>query len=381
MKKRIAIVGFLFVCLFLSACGGTEQSTTAGETSWADLDFSQETEILYATQFDAASTQDGYTKLTVADGETYLLVPEGKEVPGDVPAEVTVIRQPLENIYLAATSAMDLFRGLDAIDKVTLSGLEADGWYIQEAKDAMAAGQMVYAGKYRAPDYELILSKHCDLAIESTMIYHNPEVKEQLEGFDIPVFVERSSYESHPLGRMEWIKVYGLLLGCPDEATAYFDQMMKDLEPVFQTEPTGKTVAYFYLTANGAANVRKSGDYLAKAIELAGGTYAFQDLAGEDNAQATTNLQMEAFYTQAKDADIFIYSGSIDGGLESLDQLLEKSPLLADCKAVREGKVWCTGKNFFQESLGLGDFMADVNKILTQDQVSAEDLTYLYPLT
>ena len=119
MKKRIAIVGFLFVCLFLSACGGTEQSTTAGETSWADLDFSQETEILYATQFDAASTQDGYTKLTVADGETYLLVPEGKEVPGDVPAEVTVIRQLLENIYLAATSAMDLFRGLDAIDKVT----------------------------------------------------------------------------------------------------------------------------------------------------------------------------------------------------------------------------------------------------------------------
>lgn len=381
MKKTLALALFLFACLLLTSCTGQEQAATAGETNWASLDFSQETEILYATQFTAAASPEGYTKLTVADGKTYLLVPEGKEVPSGVPEEVTVIRQPLENIYLAATSAMDLFRGLDAIDKVTLSGLEADGWYIQEAKDAMEAGQMVYAGKYRAPDYELILSKHCDLAIESTMIYHNPEVKEQLQNFGVPVFVERSSYESHPLGRMEWIKVYGLLLGCPDEATAYFDQLMKDLEPVFQTEPTGKTVAYFYLTANGAANVRKSGDYLAKAIELAGGSYVFQDLAGEDNAQATTNLQMEAFYTQAKDADIFIYSGTIEGELESLDQLLQKSPLLADCKAVQEGKVWCTGKNFFQESLGLGDFMADLNKILTQDQVPAEDLTYLYPLT
>lgn len=381
MKKTLAIALFLFACLLLTSCTGQEQAATAGETNWASLDFSQETEILYATQFTAAASPEGYTKLTVADGETYLLVPEGKEVPSGVPEEVTVIRQPLENTYLAATSAMDLFRGLDAIDKVTLSGLEADGWYIQEAKDAMEAGQMIYAGKYRAPDYELILSKHCDLAIESTMIYHNPEVKEQLQNFGVPVFVERSSYESHPLGRMEWIKVYGLLLGCPDEATAYFDRLMKDLEPVFQTEPTGKTVAYFYLTANGAANVRKSGDYLAKAIELAGGTYVFQDLAGEDNAQATTNLQMEAFYTQAKDADIFIYSGTIEGELESLDQLLQKSPLLADCKAVQEGKVWCTGKDFFQESLGLGDFMADLNKILTQDQVPAEDLTYLYPLT
>lgn len=381
MKKTLALALFLFACLLLTSCTGQEQAAPARETNWASLDFSQETEILYATQFTAAASPEGYTKLTVADGETYLLVPEGKEVPSGVPEEVTVIRQPLENIYLAATSAMDLFRGLDAIDKVTLSGLEADGWYIQEAKDAMETGQMVYAGKYRAPDYELILSKHCDLAIESTMIYHNPEVKEQLESFGVPVFVERSSYESHPLGRMEWIKVYGLLLGCPEEATAYFDQMMKELEPVFQTEPTGKTVAYFYLTANGTANVRKSGDYLAKAIELAGGTYVFQDLAGEDNAQATTNLQMEAFYTQAKDADIFIYSSTIEGELESLDQLLQKSPLLADCKAVRESKVWCTGKNFFQESLGIGDFMADLNKILTQDQVPAEDLTYLYPLT
>lgn len=54
------------------------------------------------------------------------------------------------------------------------------------------------------PDYELILENDCDLAIESTMIYHSPEVKEQLESFEIPVLVERSSYEEHPLGRLEW---------------------------------------------------------------------------------------------------------------------------------------------------------------------------------
>ena len=66
---------------------------------------------------------------------------------------------------------------------------------------------MYYAGKYNAPDYELILSKACDLAIESTMISHSPEVKEQLEQLGIPVLVERSSYESHPLGRMEWLKL------------------------------------------------------------------------------------------------------------------------------------------------------------------------------
>ena len=74
------------------------------------------------------------------------MVPEGAAVPSGVPAEITVIQQPLDHIYLAATSAMDLFRALEAIDRVTLSGVEADGWYIPEAKEAMEQGRMEYAG-------------------------------------------------------------------------------------------------------------------------------------------------------------------------------------------------------------------------------------------
>ena len=358
-RKKLWIFLLSLFCLVLGGCGAQEGETEAEApgVSWESLSFPQELEILYATQFSAASSPEGYTKISIEDGLSYLVVPEGAAVPSGVPAEITVIQQPLDHIYLAATSAMDLFRALEAIDKVTLSGVEADGWYIPEAKEAMEQGRMEYAGKYRAPDYELLLSRSCDLAIESTMIYHTPEVKEQLEDFGVPVLVERSSYENHPLGRMEWIKLYGL-----------------------QTENTGKTVAFFYITSNGAANVRKSGDYLAKAIELAGGTYLFQDLPGEDNAQATTNLQMEAFYAKAKQADVLIYSSTIDGELQTMEELLEKSPVLSDCKAVKEGAVWCTGKNLFQESLGLGDLMVDIHKILTEDQVAQDELTYLHPL-
>lgn len=379
-KHWILLLGLLG--LLLCGCGAQEGEAETGQQgiSWEELSFTQEVEILYATQFSAASSPEGYTRISIEDGLSYLVVPEGAAVPHGVPEEITVIQQPLENIYLAATSAMDLFRALEAIDTVTLSGTEADGWYISEAKEAMEQGRMEYAGKYRAPDYELILSRSCDLAIESTMIYHTPEVKEQLEDFGVPVLVERSSYESDPLGRMEWIKLYGLLLGREEAAAECFHAQVEKLKDVFQEENTGKTVAFFYITSNGAANVRKSGDYLAKAIELAGGTYLFQDLPGEDNAQATTNLQMEAFYAKAKQADVLIYSGTIDGGLQTIEELLDKSPVLADCKAVKEGAVWCTGKNLFQESLGLGDLMVDIHKILTEDQVSQEDLTYLYPL-
>ena len=381
-RKKLWIFLLSLFCLVLGGCGAQEGETEAEApgVSWESLSFPQELEILYATQFSAASSPEGYTKISIEDGLSYLVVPEGAAVPSGVPAEITVIQQPLDHIYLAATSAMDLFRALEAIDRVTLSGVEADGWYIPEAKEAMEQGRMEYAGKYRAPDYELLLSRSCDLAIESTMIYHTPEVKEQLEDFGVPVLVERSSYENHPLGRMEWIKLYGLLLGREDAAAEYFDTQVEKLRDILQTENTGKTVAFFYITSNGAANVRKSGDYLAKAIELAGGTYLFQDLPGEDNAQATTNLQMEAFYAKGKQADVLIYSSTIDGELQTMEELLEKSPVLSDCKAVKEGAVWCTGKNLFQESLGLGDLMVDIHKILTEDQVAQDELTYLHPL-
>ena len=63
-------------------------------------------------------------------------------------------------------------------------------------------------------------------------------------------------------------------------------------------------MAFFYITSNGAVNVRKSGDYIAKSISLAGGVLRLQDLTADDNAMSTMNMQMESFFAAAKDADI-----------------------------------------------------------------------------
>ena len=378
--RRLPLLGFaaLLSLLALCGCGQTANAPeTLPELSWDTLEYDHSLELLFAEQFSVDYCAGGYQRIAIGDGNRYLVVPPGAEATAGLPDEATVLRQLLESIYLVATSAMDLFRQLDAIDAVTLAGLDASGWYIEEAREAIEAGRMVYAGKYGAPDYERILDLECDLAVESTMIYHTPEVKEQLERLGIPVLVERSSYESHPLGRMEWIKLYASLLGKEAESAAYFDGLIERLTPILEQENTGKTVAFFYITSTGAVNVRRSGDYIAKSIGLAGGVYAFSDLESEEGAKSTMNMQMESFYEGARNADILIYNSAIDGELQTVDQLLEKSGVLADFKAVREGNVWCTGKNLFQESLGLGDLITDLHTVL-----SGEDggLTYLHHL-
>ena len=153
----------------------------------------------------------------------------------------------------------------------------------------MESGAMTFAGKYSEPDYETLVEGDCDLAIESTMILHTPKVQEMIEDLGIPVFVDYSSYESHPLGRTEWIKLYGALLNKEEEADTFFDRQAHVIEELKGFENTEKTVAYFYVSTDGSIVVRKSDDYIPSMIEIAGGRYAFKDLKNPDSKHHLLN--------------------------------------------------------------------------------------------
>ena len=359
--------------LALSGCGSkTEPANTES------LVFSHHYQLDYAQQFTADCYEGGYTMVSIPDsGQKFLVVPQDAAEVDSLPADVTVLRQPVENIYLVSTSVMDLILHLDALDSVTLSGTKAEGWYLPEAKQAMEEGRIAYAGKYSAPDYEQILAANCGLAIENTMILHTPEVKEQLEHFGIPVLVERSSYESGPLERMEWIKLYGILLGKEDTAEQVFAAQEAAIAPLLEQEPTGKSCAFFSLSSNNLATVRKGSDYVAKMIEMAGGAYVFSDLTDNGNSLATMNLPLEDFYAGAKDADVLIYNSAIEGTIASVSQLTEKFPLLSEFKAVQNGQVWCTSQSLFQQSMELADLILDMNKVFTEGTPAADTLKFL----
>lgn len=329
----------------------------------------------YADQFEIIKYGD-YSLIIIKNDASYLVVPEGKDVPANLPEDVAVLKQPLNRTYLVSSSVMDLIRQCGAIDNIALSGTKEADWCIEEAKAAMKNGNMIYAGKYSAPDYEMILGAGCNLAIENTMIYHKPEVKDKLEELGIPVIVERSSYEKHPMGRLEWIKVYGLLYGKEDIADAFFKEQSEYAAKIVG-EKIDVSVAFFYVTAGGMINARLSTDYVAKMIEMAGGTYCLTSDKETDSSVATMNMQMEDFYVGAGNADILIYNSTIGGEIESIDELIAKNSLFKDFKAVKEGNVYCTSSNFFQETTGTAEFMNDLQKVYNQEK---GEFTYLVKL-
>lgn len=327
--------------------------------------------------FQVYSYEGGYSVIRVADGRDYLIVPEGGSAPEGAGTNYVVLQRPLDRAYLAATSAMCLYDALDALGGIRFSGTKADDWHVERAAEAMEAGAMRYAGKYSTPDYELLLAEGCDLAIESTMILHAPEVQEKLEELGIPVWIDMSSYEPEPLGRTEWIKAYAVLLGKEGKAEKAFALQKRYVDELRDFENSNLTVAYFYVNSSGQIVTKPASDYFVRMIELAGGRYA---LAGQDIASDTSSsitMDAESFYTTAKDADFIIYNASIDDPPVSAKDFIHINAMFADFKAVREGNVWCTTKSLYQASDAIGQIVSDLHAMLTGN---AGSLAYLYKL-
>ena len=334
-------------------------------------------ELVYAEGFAVDYYEGGYALIDVRDSARYLVVPENMPVPEGLDPAIIVLQQPLNNIYLAATSAMALFDSLDSLDAIRLSGTQKDGWYIENAVKAMENGDMLFAGKYSEPDFEMLLTEGCDLAIESMMISHSPKVKEMIELLGIPVFIDRSSYESHPLGRTEWIRLYAVLMDKEEEAEAFFAQQAQIVEDLKGFENTGKTVAFFYIHTDGSAVVRSTADYVPGMIEIAGGKYVFEELLDPESDRSSISISMEEFYNAAVDADYLIYNATIDAPISSVDELLAKNDLFADFKAIKEGNVWCTGKYLYQATDIVGSLITDINLMLTGE---TDGMTFIYKM-
>lgn len=332
-----------------------------------------------------------------------------KEKKGDA-LELTVLQQPLTTTYVAASAVMAPLCDLGAVSQIRFSGLREEGWYVDEARAAMKAGSMLFAGKYSEPDYEALLREGCDLALESTMIYRSPEVIEKLSALGIPVYIDYSSYEPHVLGRLEWIRVYGALFGHEEKAQQWYASerdriraIQKDAETSSgEASQSGKsteksetktsrnskneassigtssgragtdttadlrpTVVYFYVNSSGQIQVRQPQDYIPELLELAGARYLAPDMSSlSGSRKSNVTVSLEDFYSSCRDADYLIYSATLDRPLSSIRELLGKNALFADFKAVKEGHVYTTDKDFYQLSDRMADFAEDVRRML-----------------
>lgn len=348
------------------ASGPSETSPAATEESYdGKLVSAGMMELEYAEKFTIELFEGGYRMINAGTGGyQYLVVPEGMSVPENLGEGVYVLQQPIDKVYMASTGIMSLIDAIGAMDHVALVGTDVSGWYLDNVIAAMENGSILFGGKYSEPDFELMTAHEIQLHVNTTMIDSKPEVLEKFEELGIPSLVEDSSKEGHPLARVEWVKLFGVLFDMEDEANAYFEEQ-KALVDGATVDALGKTVAMGYVSSDGTkCYARNGGDYYAQMVGLAGGTYVCADMEPEKGGNS--NMTFEEWYAKFKDADYLFYM-NFAAKFNSIEEMIAFNPLFADFKAVQNGNVWVTSPDFTQSTAAIASIVVDMNTILSSE--------------
>ncbi len=360
----------LLLTLLLAACqGGSGQHPTAQPDSGSHA------QLLTMEQC------QGYMLVTIANPwkqgqalHTYVLVPRDSVVPANLP-QGTVVRTPIARALVYSEVHTSLMAELDA--RQALRGV-CDAQYFSSpwVKAGLQSGEIADCGNSQSPSIERVMAMRPDAILLSP--YQDVSYG-QLEGLDIPI-VECADYmETSPLGRAQWMRFYGALLGRQSQADSLLAAVaqrynaIKAQAATAQTRPTVITESEM----SGTWNVPGGRSYMARVMADAGGAYPW---AGNTDA-GSVPLTFDQVLAKAQHADCWLLKGI---NIHSLADLKAQNELNTHFDAFKNKKVWvCNSMENgfyndvpFHPDLLLGEFAAVLHPELFPDA----KLHYYQPL-
>lgn len=264
---------------------------------------------------------DGYVTARITDPwdstrtlHSYVLVPREEKLPDNLP-DGDVIRTPISNAVVYTSVHCGLIDELGAYDKI--KGI-CDLQYINLPKlhKDVARGKIADLGETMTPNIEGLI----DISPDAVMLspFENSGSYGKLGKLGIPLIECADYMERTPLGRAEWIRFYGMLLGRQHEADSIFASVERSYDDTrreaqqYKSRPTVVTemkIGSTWYIAGGNSTV-------AILINDAGGNYIFKDLPDK----GAVPYSPEVAFEKAKDADFWLikYNQATDMTLEDL---------------------------------------------------------------
>ena len=261
--------------------------------------------VEYAQGFRMAQG-DGYSRIDIVNPwdttallRTYLLVDADTELPAHLP-QGAVIRTPLRNSLVFSSVHSSLLAELQCLDAI--GGIcDSEYNYIEELHARMQAGTLIDAGNSTSPDIEQIIELNPDAILISPFenIRH-----ERIEKTGIPIIECADYMENNPLGRAEWIRIFGMLYGCREQADSLFNSVKDsylstaqkvanvDNRPLVITE---RRIGQVWYIPGGKS-------YIAQLLNDAGAEYPWSD----NNNTGSLALSFENVLERGQEADFWL---------------------------------------------------------------------------
>lgn len=303
MKNALFL--FLYVsALFLASCSGRQGGV-------ANLPDGVSEEILYAEGFSVTHC-NGYSKVDIVNPwdttsllQTYFLVERDKDVPKNLPQGV-VVKVPVQNAVMYTTVHTSILEELGALDAIAAI-CEPEYLTSEAVKKKVEAGEIIDSGKAASPNVEKIIDANAEIIIASPFEHGGYG---QVEKLQIPIFEAADYMENHPLGRVEWLKLFGMLTGKKEVADSMFNSIVenynyyKNLVANVEKRPrllVERKYGSSWMLPGGAS-------YMVKMYKDAGADYIF----AEDKETGSVPYAFESVYEVGVDADIWVlkYAGS-----------------------------------------------------------------------
>lgn len=270
----------------------------------------------------------------------YILVGRSEELPQELPAGC-VVRTPLTHSLVFSSVHCSLLQELDRLDAV--GGVcDSEYIYVDALRDRLSGGKLVDAGSSVAPDIEQIIDLNPDAILLSP--YENNRY-ERLKNTRIPIIECADYMETSPLGRAEWMRVFGWLYGCEAAADSLFAAVEATynttLERIAQVDTRPKVITERRTGAVWYVPGGKS--YMARILADAGASYPWS----ENNNTGSIALSFEQVFEDGQDADFWLIKHHSESAM-SYKTLAEEYAPYARFKAFEEKKIYDCNSRYYR---------------------------------
>ncbi|MCC6541027.1 MAG: ABC transporter substrate-binding protein [Flavobacteriales bacterium] len=186
---------------------------------------------------------------------------------------------PLDRVVALSTTHLPFFAALHA-EAVVVGAAHTDQVHDPGFQDAIRKGELQEVGLPDGVDTERLL------ALAPQAVFDLPfGRKERTLMAEVPTIEVVEYLEDHPLGRTEWVRFFGILLGREQQADSLFDSIrhrysfLRDLREHLPPPP----LVFFGSHWQGAWFAPPGNSYMATLIEDAGGRYLLKDTVASGN--------------------------------------------------------------------------------------------------
>ena len=366
MNKLVIYLHLVISGLVLANCTSQPKESTQKKTAkpLTTIQYAQHFTLSYEKNYKVVQVKKAFSGSD--QSFTYVLLPKGVQKPAKY-SQAQVIRIPVNKIALTSTPPLAYLQWMDAYNRIAAVGKNR---YIYDTtlQRVITQKKIPAIGTGKNLNSEVVMNLQPDVLMTSGVSQAAFGKYEQVMKVGVPVVVNSGWLETHPLGRLEWIKLMAALTNQEALVNTKFDEVVKQYQQVKQLATKAKTRPSVFkgLLFKNVWYANGGRSYLAQLIADAGGTYSWKD----DPKTDLLTLDFEAVYPIGLKSNYWLNPGR---QIRTKADLLKQDVRYKAFKSFKENLIY--NNNYRQNAEGANDYWQSG---ITHPHIVLKDLVKIF---